>query len=145
MLRSARGFLAPRDPLEQSLAQIWSKILKVKKIGIGDNFFELGGHSLLAVRITAEIENCWLRRDCHWPRFCRRQTIADLAEVLRKKDWNPSAPLKRIPRDGELPLSSAQTQLWLFDQLEPGSSAYNIPVRYDFKGHFDTWRRLSAV
>src|SRR5208282_6436017 len=56
----------------------------------------------------------------------------------RKKDWNPSwSSLQRISRDGELPLSSSQMRLWLFDQLEPGSSAYNIPVRHDFKGPFD--------
>jgi amino acid adenylation domain-containing protein len=85
----APGFEAPRDPLEQSLAQIWSKILKVKKIGIRDNFFELGGHSLLAVRITAEIERL-VKRNLPLATFLQAPTIADLAEVLRKKDWKPS-------------------------------------------------------
>ena len=27
--------------------------------------------------------------------------------------------------------------LWLLDQLEPGSAAYNVPVRHDLKGYFD--------
>ncbi len=85
----AHGFEAPRDPLEQSLAQIWSKILKVRKIGIRDNFFELGGHSLLAVRITAEIERL-VKRNLPLATFLQAPTIADLAEVLRKKDWKPS-------------------------------------------------------
>jgi len=35
----APGFAAARDPLEQTLAQIWSKILKVKRIGIHGQFF----------------------------------------------------------------------------------------------------------
>jgi thioesterase domain-containing protein/acyl carrier protein len=83
------GFVAPRDPLEQALAQIWSKILKVKKIGIRDNFFELGGHSLLAVRIMAEIERL-LKRSLPLATFLHAPTIADLADVLRKKDWKPS-------------------------------------------------------
>jgi thioesterase domain-containing protein/acyl carrier protein len=83
------GFEAPRDPLEQSLAQIWSKILKVKKIGIRDNFFELGGHSLLAVRITAEIEKL-VKKSLPLATFLQSPTIADLADVLRKKDWKPS-------------------------------------------------------
>jgi amino acid adenylation domain-containing protein len=85
----AQGSVAPRDPLEQSLAQIWSKVLNVKKIGIYDNFFDLGGHSLLAVRITAEIERLF-ERTLPLAIFLQSPTLADLADVLRKKDWKPS-------------------------------------------------------
>ena len=49
-------FVAPRTPIEEALADIWSQILGVKQIGVKDNFFDLGGHSLLAVRLVAEIE-----------------------------------------------------------------------------------------
>jgi thioesterase domain-containing protein/acyl carrier protein len=85
----APGFAAARDPLEQTLAQIWCKILKVKRIGIHDNFFELGGHSLLAVRIMAEIERL-LQRKLPLATFLQAPTIGDLADVLRKEDWKPS-------------------------------------------------------
>ena len=85
----AQGFVAPHDPLEQSLAQIWSKVLHVKKIGIHDNFFDLGGHSLLAVRITAEIERLF-ETILPLAIFLHAPTIADLADVLRKEDWKPS-------------------------------------------------------
>ncbi len=82
-------FLAARDPLEQTLAQIWSKILKVKGVGIRENFFELGGHSLLAVRIMAEIERV-LQRTLPLATFLQAPTIGDLADVLREKEWEPS-------------------------------------------------------
>jgi hypothetical protein len=36
-------FMAPRDALEQVLLHLWSKVLRIKRIGIQDNFFELGG------------------------------------------------------------------------------------------------------
>ena len=65
------------------------------------------------------------------------QKLALLASILEEEGVPQTPPLKRIPRDGELPLSSAQMRLWLFDQLEPGSAAYNIPVCHEFKGHFD--------
>src|SRR5450755_3228044 len=65
------------------------------------------------------------------------QKLALLASLLDEEGVRQAPALKPISRDRELPLSSAQMRLWLFDQLEPGSSAYNIPVRHDFTGHFD--------
>jgi len=40
---------APRTPIEKSVAQIWSEILKVEDIGVHDDFFELGGTSLALI------------------------------------------------------------------------------------------------
>jgi acyl carrier protein len=48
---SEDNFVAPRTPLEEELAGMWSEILKVERVGINDNFFDLGGHSLLATRL----------------------------------------------------------------------------------------------
>jgi amino acid adenylation domain-containing protein len=45
--------------------------------------------------------------------------------------------IQPVPRDGNLPLSSAQQRVWFLDQLEPGSSAYNIPLAYRLKGQLD--------
>ncbi|KAF3885483.1 MULTISPECIES: non-ribosomal peptide synthetase [Nostocales] len=50
------NFVAPRDKLEQQIAQIWEEVLHRQPIGIRDNFFDLGGHSLLAVQLFAQIE-----------------------------------------------------------------------------------------
>jgi amino acid adenylation domain-containing protein len=88
-IEGAGEFVAPRDPLEQMLAQIWSKILGVRRIGIHDNFFELGGHSLLAVRIMAEIERL-VKKRLPLATFLQAPTIGDLADVLRKEDWKHS-------------------------------------------------------
>lgn len=41
--------------LASEIAEIWSRVLGVKKIGAKDNFFDLGGHSLLAVQVHREI------------------------------------------------------------------------------------------
>jgi acyl carrier protein len=50
------GFVAPRDPLELRLTNLWEEVLGVRPIGVTDNVFELGGHSLAAVRLFALIE-----------------------------------------------------------------------------------------
>ena len=51
-----RGTLvAPRTPVEQTLAAIWSELLGLERIGIHDNFFESGGHSLLATQLISRV------------------------------------------------------------------------------------------
>lgn len=45
-----------RQPLEEHLIHMWSKVLGTSTIGLDDNFFELGGHSLMAVNIMVELE-----------------------------------------------------------------------------------------
>ena len=42
-----RGYEAPVGETEQALAEIWSEVLGVERVGRRDHFFELGGHSLL--------------------------------------------------------------------------------------------------
>src|SRR5215213_7305182 len=50
-----KPFVAPRTPLEEMLAGIWSERLNVARIGVEDNFFDLGGHSLLAMQLISQL------------------------------------------------------------------------------------------
>jgi len=51
----ASGYIAPRNPTEETLREIWAEVLGVKQVGVEDNFFELGGHSIMATRIAARV------------------------------------------------------------------------------------------
>jgi amino acid adenylation domain-containing protein len=51
----SQTFVAPRSATEELLAEIWSEILGVEKIGIHDNFFDLGGHSLRVIQVVSRI------------------------------------------------------------------------------------------
>ena len=51
-----KEYVAPRNELEEKLAQIWQKVLGVEKIGILDNFFELGGNSLTIIKLQHSIQ-----------------------------------------------------------------------------------------
>jgi acyl carrier protein len=48
-------YIAPRNATEETLAGIWSSILKISRVGIDDDFFDLGGHSLLATQVISRI------------------------------------------------------------------------------------------
>jgi amino acid adenylation domain-containing protein len=42
----------PQGEIETALARIWSKVLKVERIGRNDNFFRLGGHSFVTIQVV---------------------------------------------------------------------------------------------
>ena len=39
--------------MEEKLAAIWSKVLRLERVGVHDNFFELGGDSILSIQIIS--------------------------------------------------------------------------------------------
>jgi amino acid adenylation domain-containing protein len=132
-----KGFTAPLDPLQEMIATIWAKILKVERVGIHEDFFALGGHSLLATQISAQVHKMM---DVELPlrSLFESPTVAGLAERVRGLlDGGQSSripPILPVPREGNLPLSFAQQRLWFLDQLEPGSAFYNIPAAVYMKG-----------
>ncbi|GJJ72495.1 nonribosomal peptide synthetase DhbF [Entomortierella parvispora] len=52
-----QGYVAPQGETEVALAELWSDLLKIERVGRHDNFFTLGGHSLLAVRMIHTIRS----------------------------------------------------------------------------------------
>ncbi|MBD2562853.1 MULTISPECIES: amino acid adenylation domain-containing protein [Nostoc] len=125
------SFVAPRSPIEEILAQIWTQALKVDQVGIYDNFFELGGHSLLATQLVSRIRNIF-KVELPLREFFARTTVAELArsiEQLQQQDLElVSPPILPRAENAELPLSYAQQRLWFLDQFEPNSAIYNIPM-----------------
>lgn len=55
LIANSCNYSAPRNPLEQKLADMWQEVLRIPKAGIHDDFFALGGSSLLAVGVVSRI------------------------------------------------------------------------------------------
>lgn len=130
-------FVAPRTPQEEMMANIWRVVFGLKQVGVYDNFFELGGHSLLAMQIISR-----LRHEFQWElslsELFKTPTVAGLAAGLAKNGHAKSpAEITRSERKGSLPLSFAQQRLWFLHQLEPGSTAYHIPMAIRLTGWLD--------
>jgi acyl carrier protein len=49
--------VAPRNAIEQALADMWQTLLGIDEVGVEDNFFRLGGHSLLATQLTSRVRD----------------------------------------------------------------------------------------
>jgi aryl carrier-like protein len=74
----------PEQPLAQgsweaALAEIWTQVLGVERVGVEDNFFELGGDSILSIQVIAKAAKIGIRID---PRqLFEHPTIAELAPL----------------------------------------------------------------
>jgi aryl carrier-like protein len=75
-------FVAPRNELERTLAQIWCEVLGVEQIGIHDNFFDLGGHSLRLLQMHLKIRET-MQRELPLFELFQYPTVNALANHLR--------------------------------------------------------------
>lgn len=75
--------VAPRNPVEENLAGIWSDLLGLKHIGVNDDFFQLGGHSLLATQLAWRVRERW-GLELPLRAFLDAPTIAQQADLIAR-------------------------------------------------------------
>jgi amino acid adenylation domain-containing protein len=135
-----RVYVAPRTATERMLAEIWSEVLEIDRVGVDDNFFDLGGHSLLATQVMSRARQKFrvelpLRELFAGPSVSH---LAALVDAARREGSALAAPsIPRIDPRGEPRLSFAQERLWFLDQLMPGSPLYNVPAGLRLRGRLD--------
>ncbi len=127
---SGSEFVAARTPEEELLASIWADVLSLEEVSVESSFFDLGGHSLLATQVISRIQDAF-DVELHLRDLFETPTIARIAEKIdqiKKGEAGIAAPpIEPVDRNQDLPLSFAQQRLWFLDQLQPNSTAYNIP------------------
>ncbi len=142
---------------EQQLIYLWQEIFKQTEIHKQDHFFLLGGHSLTLMQLLARIQETFQVKltiqdifDC--------PTVAALAQRietgLRGEHAGQHPPLLPLLQSVEykrnvqeqpltnghvrhLPLSFAQQQQWVLNQLDPYSPRYNVPGVIHLQGELD--------
>ncbi|WDZ59769.1 non-ribosomal peptide synthetase [Paenibacillus polymyxa] len=77
-------YVAPRNEVEQQLANLWQAVLGVEKVGIDDGFFELGGHSLKAIQLVSKVQESNIPLDIH--QLLQYQTIRSLSDLLQRDE-----------------------------------------------------------
>jgi hypothetical protein len=79
-------FVAPRTPVEEVLATIWSRLLDVPRVGVYDDFFaDLAGHSLLAARLVARVRDLF-QVELALRTLFESPTVAGMAASLHAAD-----------------------------------------------------------
>jgi len=84
------AYVAPRNETEEQIAQLWTTLLAIERVGIHDNFLDLGGHSLLAAQLLARLRS-HLHIEFTLDDVFRCPTVAEQAELVaeRSKTKNP--------------------------------------------------------
>jgi amino acid adenylation domain-containing protein len=138
--RAARSQVArpPRSDVEKKLHEIWCEVLRAPAVDVEESFFDVGGHSLLATQVVSRVRKAF-GVDLPLRAVFEHPTIARLAAHIEDGAARASSqpPLVRAPRDEPPPLSFAQERLWIIDQLDPGSSTYNLPGAVRLVGELD--------
>jgi hypothetical protein len=136
--RPARAAL--HTEMEELIAGLWAELLHVDHLGPDDHFFLLGGHSLSGTRLLARLA-ALLGVDLPLAALFEAPTLARFAarvDDARERTRGAALPPLR-PRDPStrVPLSPGQERLWLFDQLEPNSRVYTMPLVLRLDGPLD--------
>ncbi len=127
--------VAPRDPLEKLITQIWSNTLIIPEdsLGIYDDFFDLGGNSISLIRINHQLN----ARGCilNMKDILQCRNIANLAAFLKThQQENFIDPVfqkgkQHQPWSG---LANNLQQGFVAHYLKSGKDSYVVQIVFDY-------------
>lgn len=130
-------YSAPRNKIEQELANIFKKILGVQQVGIHDTFFELGGNSIQAVSLFRQINKKFSTK-LYVSAIFLAPDVEKLAAVIAEKQQKPnlSSLVPIQPYGNKKPLfcihAGAGNVLFYYDlanNLGPDQPLYGLQAR----------------
>ncbi|HEU0302475.1 MAG TPA: amino acid adenylation domain-containing protein, partial [Longimicrobium sp.] len=131
-----RAYEEPAGEAEQAVAEIWSEVLGVERVGRWDHFFALGGHSLLAVQVVSRVRQA-LAVEAALGEVFARPVLAEFARGLEAAAHAALPAIEPVDRQGDVPLSFAQQRLWFLEQLGGMGATYHVPRRLRLAGALD--------
>lgn len=116
----------PRNNVELRLATLWASVLKknIDEIGIDMDFFDMGGQSLKATILSSQIHKEFHVR-MSLPDIFKSPSIRQMAQFVKHADTHIHKGIAPGEKREYYPLSSAQTRLFILQQFDPDSVAYN--------------------
>jgi amino acid adenylation domain-containing protein len=135
-MHSGVAYVAPRNATEEKLVAIWQEILDREKIGVKDNFFDLGGHSLRATRLASQLHKAFDVR-IELKDLFAQPVLEDQARLIEQAQKSSFVAIEPLASQESYVLSSSQRRMWVLNQFEEGSLAYNMSGAYIFQGQLD--------
>ncbi|ELS00504.1 amino acid adenylation enzyme/thioester reductase family protein [Xenococcus sp. PCC 7305] len=107
--QTEKVFVAPRNPTEAILADIWAQVLEVTQVSIDDNFFELGGDSILSIQIIAKVNQAGFKATPK--QIFEYPTVAGLAAKITPQDNNLNIEITSSAHDYKKFLPELQAKI----------------------------------
>lgn len=130
-LATGRQYLPPQTPLEGRLADIWSSLLGVEKVGLLDNFFELGGDSILSIQFVSRAKQAGFpisyRQLFEHPVLKDLAAAISLGEILEHEQSLVTGPVPLTP-----------VQSWFFEHHAAAPNHFNTSIL------FEVWQPLDV-
>lgn len=120
-------YVAAKNEIEEKLVKLWSEVLGISKVGIDDNFFELGGDSLKAIQTVAMIHK-ELNVEVSIGEAFTNPTIRELGKCIETCNDRMYLPIEPAEKGDSYKVSSAQERLFILNQMDTDSLAYNMPL-----------------
>ncbi|MCL6457175.1 MAG: amino acid adenylation domain-containing protein, partial [Gorillibacterium sp.] len=79
---ATQAYAVPRNELEEILADIFSEVLGLERVGIDDSFFEMGGDSIKAIRIISKLREHGYELDVKT--LIQQRAIRDISPKVEK-------------------------------------------------------------
>ncbi|WP_346962014.1 amino acid adenylation domain-containing protein [Clostridium sp.] len=146
-INTKKKYLPPTNETEKKLVEIWSEILSLRDISIDDNFFELGGHSLKATLLINNIHK-ELNIEIKLKDLFEHPTIKGLSKCIANSKKSKYIIIERLQEKEYYKISSAQKRIYMLQQFNKDSIAYNMPMVFELEGKInknkmeDTFKRL---
>ncbi|MGW5450480.1 amino acid adenylation domain-containing protein [Nocardia sp. NPDC003979] len=141
---TAGEFRAPATPTEEIVAGVYAELLGMARVGADDDYFALGGNSLLATRAIARINEA-LDADISIRDLFEAPTVTALAARISASGSGARPALVPAARPQRIPLSLAQQRMWVLNQVDPASGAYNLPFALRLTGDLDVAALDAAI
>ncbi|MCP4148338.1 MAG: SDR family NAD(P)-dependent oxidoreductase, partial [bacterium] len=119
-------YVPPRDENEDVIAGIWKQLFGFKEIGAKDDFFELGGDSLKAITAISRIHK-ELNATVSLTEFFDIPTVEAIAKHVKQKEKSAYITIEPVEKKEYYHCSSAQKRLYILQQTDRESTAYNEP------------------
>ncbi|MEJ1929594.1 amino acid adenylation domain-containing protein, partial [Nostoc sp. NIES-2111] len=129
-LEAELDFVPPETVAEQQLADIWTQVLGLEKVGVNQNFFELGGDSIRSIQVQSQAREQGINFSL--PQLFQYQTIREIVKNVINNDADTellpqSQPfslispedLSKMPESVEdaYPLSQLQAGMFFHSEL----------------------------
>lgn len=124
----------PRNSIDECLVKIWCEVLGLKKVGIKDNFFDIGGHSLKAMTLIGKI-NKQFKVEIPLKLLFSQPTVEGISNYISRTTDKNYLTITSCEKQEYYDVSAAQRRMYLLQQTQKDTIAYNIYSAYELIGN----------